>query len=344
MKSNTRCREAIDESLSAVRFNARDMRSVLSAVREQEAPQQVTVRARGHRRLDFVFSMALVAMVAIPVCLFALNAQKAKTTPVTVAPGTVTAAPSQVPAVPTAAPTVAPLATMQPEPAGMLSEAEAIAAARACFEAECDTSVFSFDEYTVSLSETTEEDGSPSLCVLMESIYDNGCAFTVVLDAQSSDVLRFSTPRLATVPAYLNGESAEVQAWYDKLGPYAFTWSQENQAEFSRRYEGAALRTAHSGELSAADAQSAALSAAGDTFAQLGETSTHYAYPTLYAERASADGVARYVVRCYAQPVTQTLPSPCVLVTLRAGDGTVESVQLVEDEAQAAQPALNAEE
>ena len=111
MKSNTRCREAIDESLSAVRFNARDMRSVLSAVREQEAPQQVTVRARGHRRLDFVFSMALVAMVAIPVCLFALNAQKAKTTPVTVAPGTVTAAPSQAPSVPTAAPTAAPPAS-----------------------------------------------------------------------------------------------------------------------------------------------------------------------------------------------------------------------------------------
>ena len=234
--------------------------------------------------------------------------------------------------------------TVQPGPQSMISEAEAIAAARACFEAKCDTSVFSFDEYTVSLTETAEADGSPSMPVLMRSIYDNGCSFTVMLGAQSGDVLRFSTPRLATVPAFLNSESVEVQAWYDKLGPYTFTWSQENQAEFSRRYEGAALRTARSGELSAADAQTAALKAASDTFAQLGETGAHYAYPTLYAERASADGVARYVVRCYAQPVTQTLPSPCVLVTLRAGDGTVESVQLVEDEAQAAQPVLNAEE
>ena len=40
MKSKTSCREAIDESLSGVRFNARDMRAVLSAVREQEAPQE----------------------------------------------------------------------------------------------------------------------------------------------------------------------------------------------------------------------------------------------------------------------------------------------------------------
>ena len=333
MKSKTSCREAIDESLSGVRFNARDMRAVLSAVREQKAPQETPVRAGRHRRLDFVFSLALVAMVAIPVSLFAINARNAKTTPVTVAPGVVTAAP-----------TAAPLATVQPGPQSMISEAEAIAAARACFEAKCDTSVFSFDEYTVSLTETAEADGSPSMTVLMRSIYDNGCSFTVMLGAQSGDVLRFSTPRLATVPAFLNSESVEVQAWYDKLGPYTFTWSQENQAEFSRRYEGAALRTARSGELSAADAQTAALKAASDTFAQLGETGAHYAYPTLYAERASADGVARYVVRCYAQPVTQTLPSPCVLVTLRAGDGTVESVQLVEDEAQAAQPALNAEE
>ena len=333
MKSKTSCREAIDESLSGVRFNARDMRAVLSAVREQEAPQETPVRAGRHRRLDFVFSLALVAMVAIPVSLFAINARNAKTTPVTVAPGVVTAAP-----------TAAPLATVQPGPQSMISEAEAIAAARACFEAKCDTSVFSFDEYTVSLTETAEADGSPSMTVLMRSIYDNGCSFTVMLGAQSGDVLRFSTPRLATVPAFLNSESVEVQAWYDKLGPYTFTWSQENQAEFSRRYEGAALRTARSGELSAADAQTAALKAASYTFAQLGETGAHYAYPTLYAERASADGVARYVVRCYAQPVTQTLPSPCVLVTLRAGDVMVESIQIVEDEAQALTPALNMEE
>ena len=45
MKSKTSCREAIDESLSGVRFNARDMRAVLSAVREQEAPQEAPVRA-----------------------------------------------------------------------------------------------------------------------------------------------------------------------------------------------------------------------------------------------------------------------------------------------------------
>lgn len=343
MKSKTCCREAIDESLSGVRFNARDMRAVLSAVREQEAPQEAPVRAGRHRRLDLVFSLALVAMVAIPVSLFAVNARNAKTTPVTVAAGAITSAPSAS-VLPDAAPTDAPLATAQPEPQDTLSEAEAIAAARACFEAECDTSVFSFDEYTVSLTETAETDGSPSMTVLMQSIYDNGCFFTVVLDAQNGGVLRFSTPQLATVPTFLNGESAEVQAWYDKLGPFAFTWSQENQAEFSRRYEGAALRMARSGELSAADAQATALKAASDTFAQLGETGAHYAYPALYGERASADGIARYFVRCYAQPVTQTLPSPCVLVTLRAGDGMVESIQIVEDEAQALTPALNMEE
>ena len=43
MKNDPRIRNALDESLSSVHFDARDMHRVLRAVREQEAPDRKSV-------------------------------------------------------------------------------------------------------------------------------------------------------------------------------------------------------------------------------------------------------------------------------------------------------------
>jgi len=323
MKKNPIIRDAIDESLSGIHFNAQDMRSVMRAVRRDEE-RRAPARPRRRMRLDLVFSMALVVMIALPISLFTLRARSAQTTNIVAAPGLATPFPRV-----TARPTALPEGTAMP---GAISESEAIQIARACFEQQCDTSVFTFEEYTVSTAFMTDASGLPCYRVTMDSVYDNDCTFVVLVSAEDGAVVQYSTPKLATVPAYLRVDSPEVQAWFEKNGEYLFTWPQDVQAEFSRRYEGCALRTARDGEITPEQAKQIALAAAQDIFAQLGLSGgSPCAYPMLYSERASSDGVARYTVRCFAEPIGDTLPTPCVLVTLTADTGAVEAIRTEED-------------
>lgn len=339
MKQDNRIKNAIDESLAGVHFNAQDMRSVMRTVRRSDMDDE-PVRRRKPIKLDLILSMGMVVVVAVPVFLFAARAVRMQPTPIAFSSPTpevihlTPVPPTEQPvhrATPTPTPTPAPETTLSPTqepestPERAVTAEDAILAARACYEETCDTSVFTFEEFTVSAAMDQGLDGAQRYIVTMTSIYDNGCAFTVVVSAQDGSVIQYSTPRLATIPSYLSSDSAEVQAWYEKNGAYLFTWPQETQAEFSRRYEGGTLRTAKDGEI---PAQQAALIAARYAAPLLGvPEETVFAYPMLYSERAYGDAQARYVVRCYAQGVQDELPGRCVSVTLNAATGEVESAQ-----------------
>lgn len=236
MKKQNPIREAIDESLSSVHFTAADERAVLRAVhnraRSGRAPSRST-HAGGRRRLDLAFSLVLLAIVVLPAAWLVLHRQPASivtgdgsaqdviVSELNVAATAAASSPSPAPAVPTA-----------------LSEAAYIAAARTCFEEHCDTAVFSFEEYTVSMQTVTGGSGNALMSVELRSIYDNGCTFTVFLDAQTGEVFAFTEPALATRPQGVNMDSPEVQAWFDKYGADSSLWPADAQAEFARRYEG----------------------------------------------------------------------------------------------------------
>ena len=222
-----------------------------------------------------------------------------------------------------------PLSTAAPGTAGAMNEYDAIQAARACFEAQCDTTIFTFDEYAVDISATPGEDGAPSSYVVtMQSIYGNGCVFRVVVSAQDGAVISYSTPRLATVPAALDRQCAEVQAWYDRYGEHSFTWPLDAQAEFSRRYEGGMRRMPEEGEM---DADAIAAAAQEMLTGQAGSNAEDHTtlWLSLYGERAFADGVARYQVYCIPQSDAGDLPESCTVLTLRASDGVLESSQIL---------------
>lgn len=327
MKNDPRIRNALDESLSSVHFDARDMHRVLRAVRGQEAPVRRPARQkRRPLRLDFLFAVATAALVIVPLSLFALRAQRAATSTIS----TVTAHGAVSTGMPAGHEDVllaTPLPPSAGEPGtGVIGESDAIQAARACFEAQCDTTIFTFDEYAVDVSAALGEDGAPSSYVVtMESIYGNGCVFRVVVSAQDGAVISYSTPRLATVPAGLDRQCAEVQAWYERYGEHSFTWPLDAQAEFSRRYEGGMRRMPEEGETDA-DAIAAAAQAHLSQQAENG-VETDSLYLALYAGRAFADGVARYRVYCIPQSDTGELPESCTVLTLRASDGVLESSQ-----------------
>ena len=321
-------KNAIDESLGSVRFNAQDARSVISAARSGHAPQ----RRKKHRRpfrADLAFAFSLLLFVALPVSLSAIRAKGSITT-ITAAPGQPTANPVQTfdpiadPAAPssTAAPTAAPLASPAQEAAGVISESEAIRIARTCFEAHCDTDIFTFEEYEVQTA--ISEDAPAQYTVTLSCVYKNNCSFSVVIAADSGEVLQYSSPKLATIPAYVNMNAPEVRAWFDKYGEHLFTWPQDVQAEFSRRYQGATLRMAKEGEIS----YEAALSAvSGPVMDQAPDLFTAF-YPVLYSERASASGSAYYVVYCYAEEVTDTLPAgEPMIVSFDAKTGDILSIE-----------------
>ena len=334
MKNDPRIRNALDESLSSVNFDARDMHRVLRAVREQEAPvRKPTHRKRRPLRLDFMVAVATAALVIVPLSLFALRAQRTATSKImTVAAhgvqGTVsTEKPDGREDVLLATPL--PLSTAAPGTAGAMNEYDAIQAARACFEAQCDTTIFTFDEYAVDISAAPGEDGAPSSYVVtMQSIYGNGCVFRVVVSAQDGAVISYSTPRLATVPAVLDRQCAEVQAWYDRYGEHSFTWPLDAQAEFSRRYEGGMRRMPEEGEM---DADAIAAAAQEMLTGQAGSNAEDHTtlWLSLYGERAFADGVARYQVYCIPQSDAGDLPESCTVLTLRASDGVLESSQIL---------------
>ena len=332
MKNDPRIRNALDESLSSVHFDARDMHRVLRAVRAQEAPARERTRQRRKPvRLHFLFAAATAALVIVPLSLFALRAQRAATSKITTiaAHGARNAVSTEAPAGHEDILLATPLPLSAGEPTGAISEYDAIQAARACFEAQCDTTIFSFDEYAVDVSAAPGEDGAPSSYVVtMESIYGNGCVFRVVVSAPDGAVISYSTPRLATVPAALNRQCAEVQAWYARYGEHSFTWPLDAQAEFSRRYEGGMRRMPEAGEMSA-DAITAAAQAYLSGQAENGLHVSDSLYLSLYAERAFADGVARYQVYCLPQSDAGALPESCTVLTLRASDGALESSQIL---------------
>lgn len=305
MKQNNFIRDAIDESLSSVRFSERDARSVLRAVRNrEEIPEQRPARKR---RLQPVLAMAMTLVMIISVGLFALRAKQTGTTRITAAPGSVTSIPSA-----TADPHADLIATA--DPSGYTDEeSRAIRAARARFEAACDTSIFSFEEYAVSANRS--KDGSYT--VTMESIYGNGCTFVVRVAMPSGDVLESSTPELATTPVYLDNNAPEISAWHDKYGPHLITWPQGAQAEFSRRYEGAMLRTAKEGEITADHAVTLAKELIAKHLPSQDKGIDLYGYAMLYSERAGADGIARYIVSVYPSAIEDTMPELLGTVSFR---------------------------
>ncbi|MBQ2947779.1 MAG: hypothetical protein IJD94_02235 [Clostridia bacterium] len=338
-------KNAIDESLGSVHFNAQDMRAVLRQTRAKDAPQRRRAPARKKRlRLDLIAAAASIVLVVAPVTIFALRAGMRGTTDIK----TITAAhtgaaslgetdaPSVTPAqqedvlpaetaaqTPSNAPAVSPAASM--------SESEAIRIARACFEENCDTGIFTFEEYTVDVQSAFDygADDVRHIEVTLTSIYDNGCFFRVSIDPASGRVLSFSTPKLATEPTRLNLESDEVSAWYAKNGAFAFTWPLEEQAEFSRRYEGGMIRLPREGE---ADEERIANRFAlhiDELIALTGDHVIGY-YITLYDGKAYADGQARYQVYCFpGGEIEDQLPDAYMILTFLAQDGTFETSQMI---------------
>ncbi len=316
-------RRAIDESLSGVYFNAEDARRVLRGVRGRE-PERRGLPSPRRLRLDLAFALTLAVIVCAPVALLLVRAHSMR--PVAVAPGASTPSPAA-----TAEKRVLPEDAPSPESDGAANEGEAIRAALACFEQTCDTSVFTADEYTVDVSR--QEDGADGAVyeVCMRSVYDNGCAFTVTVSLPSGRVLQHSAPQLATVPAYFDDSSAEVRSWYDKYGPYLFAWEASAQVEFSRRYEGAAIRAPRAGEMTREQAAQAALQAArkdGDAAALLGDSPV--AYPVLYGAQDGSS--ARYVVYCFAHAVGAGAEGDCIVATMPAAGGTPSLRRLPREE------------
>ena len=341
MKKDNQIKNAIDESLGSVRFNANDMRSVLRAVREEESMPRMTAR-KPRRSFQPIFAAMTAALVIVPLSILAVRTVRSGSSITTITPLSAnTAAPNADPIISvTGDPIIAsiPAATAQPTlapfslRAGAPTQDDAIQIARACFEANCDTDVFSFEEYTVSVQSTFDYGDDPSSSdfeVTMHSVYDNGCAFTVVVDGQDGSVLSFSTPRLATVPTRLNAQSEEIQAWYDQYGEYIFMWPLEMQAEFSRRYEGALLRTPREGEV---DAQTIANRFGPHAYPlteQTGEGNISY-HIMLYDGQSFADGQARYHVYCFpGDTAAGALPDIYMLLTFLAADGSYESGEIL---------------
>ena len=341
MKKDNQIHRAIDESLDSVRFNARDTHAVLRAVRSQGASRRVRA-SKKPMRLDLILALSMVVLIVGPLSVFALRALRAETEdittlanidPITAASSGEQAASAQDAPLPGGDVIVEDESAFSPA----ISESEAIQAARACFEAQCDTSVFTFEEYTVSVQAVFPYGGSASSAsyeVTMTSIYDNGCSFIVVVSAADGQVLSYSTPKLATMPTSLHSESAELQAWYFRHGEYLFAWPMDVQAEFSRRYEGAMLRMPQDGEKDAQYIASAGVPRFHDTLtAEAGTPGRTYAlqwYSMLYSERAFADGQARYRIFCFAFDEETNEPLDMyLLATMRAADGTIEATELL---------------
>lgn len=317
MKHDNTIRDAIDESLGSVRFTSSDMRAVLSRTSRQTAPRKAARKRNGFRP---ILAMAAVLVILTPAVLLALRIHGSPAADIkTFSAANFDAA--QTTSQPTTVPNADPLLEAQPA----LSESEAIRIARSCFEEHCDTSVFTFEEYAVSAqyNETLAQ-----YTVALRSLYDNGCAFSVTIASADGSILSFSDPAMATIPAYIRMDSSEVQAWYEKHGEYLFTWPLEIQQEFSRRYEGGLLRTPREGEKDEEYIQKQAFKF-HDTLA--GETSSSGSlYPMLYDGRAFADGQARYLIYVFAFDGETNAPlDTYLLVTMLAGDGSVESTEIL---------------
>lgn len=313
MKQDNFIRDAIDESLSSVRFSERDARSVLRAVRNrEEIPEHRPAR---RRRLQPVLAIAMTLVMIIPVGLFALRLSGTR--------------PTAAPGIDHILPVSTPSASANPQsefPADTDEINKAIQLARTCFESVCDTSIFSFEEYTVGTSCIQLDSRSREYTVTLTSIYGNGCSFSVTVAMPQAEVTHYTTPSLATVPAYIDSSQlkpaegfsySKLATWYTKYGPHLITWPQDAQAEFSRRYEGAMLRTAKEGELTADHAVTLAKELIAKHLPSQDKGIDLYGYAMLYSERAGADGIARYVVSVYPSAIEDTLPEPLGTVSFR---------------------------
>jgi len=317
MKNNAHIQNAIDESLGSVRFTHQDMHAVLTAVRSQRTPEN---KRKPLIRMEFAAAAAMLVLIAAPLGAMTLRALRAQ--PVDI----VTAAHTGETEETAFAPAQDILAVADLTPI-LISEGEAIRAARACFDAQCDTAVFTFEEYTVSTSLD-----SAQYVVSMQSIYDNGCSFQVVVSGADGSVISHSDPEQATMPARLDSNSAEVQAWLNKYGRRTFMWPLDVQAEFSRRYTGADVRMPHEGEtppdviVSAAKADAETL---GYTLS--GGTGAFSAYAVLYDGKAFPDGRARYQVYCFPVSIAAdgALPESCLVITYLT-DGAFDSSKIID--------------
>ena len=311
---------AINESLSSVHFNASDTRSVLNTLRCGRK-QRPSGKRRRKFRPELIFTFSLFLMVALPLSLYAIRA-KENITMIGADPGT-TLQPLAVTQHDASIATPSPAAAVEESPApfaAAISESDAIRIARECFNAHCDTSIFTFEEYGVSATLSS----SAQYTVTLDSIYKNGCRFTVVLSAATGEVLQYSSPHLATVPEGVDESSPEIRAWFDKYGEHLFTWPQEVQAEYSRRYQGGILRGAKEGEISYETAI-AAVRAPLDRQVP-GEFNAFY--PVLYSERTAADGNAFYLVYCYCADDDASLKeSTPMTVSFNAVTGDIISIE-----------------
>lgn len=303
MKKDNRIHTAIDERLCTVHFDARDQRAVLRAVRGS-ASHPIRSTAKEPRR-PFALAMAMALLLLVPLSLITL---RLSTLRLSTAPGVDLIVPVSSPSV---------TAHTRDEFSYDGSETgQAIRIARACFESVCDTGVFTFDEYTVQASCVERSNDAREYTVTMTSVYDNGCVFSVVVAMPDGEVVRHSTPSLATVPTYLNPNTPQIAAWYRQYGPHLLTWPQETQAEFSRRYEGAMLRTAKEGELTA---EQAVLLAKEKILTHLPaqDVDALHGYCVLYSERAGKDGAARYVVSVFPGMIDSVMPEALGSVSFR---------------------------
>ena len=132
MKKDPTIREAIDESLCAVRFNAQDERNVMAAIHGRR------VRAKKRaRRLNLAFAAGLLLLLVLPVSAFTLHTRRLSAVNAA-APGEDRIFSPDV--TPEATAARSPLATANAAASGALTEQDAIQAARTCFETLCDTS------------------------------------------------------------------------------------------------------------------------------------------------------------------------------------------------------------
>jgi len=324
-------RHAIDNSLYSVRFNAQDMRSVIHAAKTGKKPSKAKKKRRVFRP-DLIFAMSFMILVALPLTISVIRS-KGNVTNIIASPGQATVSPQNTTQgnadVITTTPSVSPTANTasetvpadSPAPAASIDTDEAIRIARECFEMQCDTTIFSFEEYKVN---TSFDEQTQQFTITLDSIYKNGCRFTVVLSGETGSVIQYSAPKLATVPTAFDSNSAEVRAWFTKYGEFMFTWPQDVQAEFSRRYQGATLRTAREGEISAEEAV-AAVSAPIESSAPGMFTAF---YPVLYSERSSTTGQAVYLVYCYPSADENVIrESTPMTVSFDAATGEIISIE-----------------
>ena len=208
MKHHNYVRNAIDGSLSAVRFTYQDRQAVLRAIRQTGALQ---TRRRICTKAEFLAAAAMLVLIAAPLSMLTLRALRMQTTDISAAYAGEAEKAEETEETSSAQDIVLTAAHL---PAA-IPESEAVRAARACFEAHCDTTVFSFEEYTVSVALSA---GSAQYVVSMQSIYDVDCSFQVIVSAADGSVISHSAPERATMPKLPAGSTFDSTQYASSSG------------------------------------------------------------------------------------------------------------------------------